>query len=211
MTHPIEERSYAILHERVDLSGWPVGARDIVARIIHATADESFATSMRIGPSAIAAAVAALRAGAPVVCDARMVVAGVPPVERMTDVRCYLDQVPQAGPFETRSAAAIARAAEFHPDGAIWVVGNAPTALTQLLTLGEAGAVRPAAVIGLPVGYVGASEAKDALWGSGWRDRAVTNRGVRGGSPTAAAAMNALARLAVSGFGQDPSATLSPR
>jgi precorrin-8X/cobalt-precorrin-8 methylmutase len=209
MNHPIEERSYAILRERVDLTGWPDGARDIVARIIHATADESFATSMRVGPSAVDSAVAALRARAPVICDARMVVAGIPPVGQLTDVRCYLDRVPDRGPFETRSAAAIALGAELQPEGAIWVIGNAPTALVQLLALGEATAVHPAAVIGLPVGYVGATEAKDALWGSGWRDRAITNRGVRGGSPAAAAAMNALARLAVSG--QEASPAPSPR
>jgi precorrin-8X/cobalt-precorrin-8 methylmutase len=211
MTHPIEERSYAILRERVDLSGWPDGARVVVARIVHATADESFAASMRIGPSAVEAAVAALRAGAPVICDARMVVAGIPAVDRLTDVRCYLDRVSDPGPFETRSAAAMATASELHPEGAIWVIGNAPTALVQLLAAGEADVVHPAAVIGLPVGYVGATEAKDALWESGWRDRVITNRGVRGGSPAAAAAMNAVARLATSGLSQEPSPTPSPR
>jgi precorrin-8X/cobalt-precorrin-8 methylmutase len=76
------------------------------------------------------------------------------------------------------------------------VVGNAPTALFALLELAAAGAVRPAAVVGLPVGYVGAAESKAALWAGDLRPLAITNRGVRGGSPAAAGAVNALARLA---------------
>jgi precorrin-8X/cobalt-precorrin-8 methylmutase len=83
-----------------------------------------------------------------------------------------------------------------HPDGAVWVVGNAPTALTALLELCRAGRVRPAAVVGLPVGYVGATEAKVALWASSLREVSITNDGPRGGSAVAAAAVNALARLA---------------
>ena len=191
--HPIEEESYRILAERVDLSGWPDGARDLVARMVHATADESFAVNARIGDEAVGAAVAALAAGAPVVCDSRMVVAGVPSV---ANAACLLDEVPQAPPGDTRSAAAIRLAADRHPVGALWVVGNAPTALFALLDLAAAGRVRPAAVVGLPVGFVGAAESKEALWASDLRPVAITNTGVRGGSPAAAGAVNALARLA---------------
>jgi precorrin-8X/cobalt-precorrin-8 methylmutase len=191
--HPIEAESYRILAERVDLSGWPEGQRDVVARMIHSTADESFAVTARIGDRAVAAAVAALAAGAPVVCDARMVLAGIPSV---TGAVCLLDRVPVAPPGDTRAAAAIRLAAEHHADGALWVIGNAPTALFALLDLWTAGAVRPAAVIGLPVGYVGAAEAKAALWDSELRRRCITNTGERGGSPVAAGAVNALARLA---------------
>lgn len=191
--HPIEEASYRILEARVDLSGWPAGARDVVARMIHATADESFAATARIGEQAVEAAVAALAAGAPVVCDARMVVAGIPSV---AGARCLLDEVPEAPAGDTRSAAAIRLAAERHPDGALWVIGNAPTALFALLELHAAGKVRPAAVVGLPVGYVGAAESKDALWRGPLGPLAITNTGVRGGSPAAAGAVNALARLA---------------
>jgi precorrin-8X/cobalt-precorrin-8 methylmutase len=191
--HPIETESYRIMAGRVDLSAWEGGARDVVARMVHATADESFAETALVGERAVAAAVAALVAGAPVVCDARMVVAGIPSV---AGVRCFLDEVPQAPPGDTRSAAAIRLAAERFPDGALWVVGNAPTALFALLELHGAGVVRPAAVIGMPVGYVGAAESKAALWASPLRPLAITNRGVRGGSPVAAGAVNALARLA---------------
>ena len=209
--HPIEARSYEIMAARVDLSAWPPGARDVVARMIHATADESFATSARVGAHAVTAAVEALAAGAPVICDARMVVAGVPRVAASVPVRCYLDEAPPpsetagvpapgvaglAAPPTTRSAAAIDMAAAAHPDGALWVIGNAPTALFRLLELHAAGALRPAAVIGVPVGYVGAAESKAALWASPLAPVAVTNEGRRGGSPVAAAAVNALARLA---------------
>ena len=191
--HPIETASYRILAERVDLSAWPPGARDVVARMIHATADESFASTARVGERAVGAAVAALAAGAPVVCDARMVVAGIPSVAGAV---CFLDDVPEAPPGDTRSAAAVRLAAERHADGALWVIGNAPTALFALLDLHAAGAVRPAAVIGLPVGYVGAAESKAALWAGPLRPLTVTNTGPRGGSPAAAGAVNALARLA---------------
>lgn len=187
--HPIEVESYRRIAERVDLSSWPDGARDVVARMIHATADESFATSTLIGDTAVAAAVEALRAGCAVVCDSRMVVAGIPSVPGAV---CLLDDVPVAPPGDTRAAAAIRLAAGRYPTGALWVIGNAPTALVALL----ASDVCPAAVIGLPVGYVSAAEAKSALWDSPWRTLAVTNTGERGGSPVAAAAVNALARLA---------------
>lgn len=189
--HPIEVDSYRILAERVDLSGWPPGQRDVVARIVHATADVALAASMRIGGDAVAAAVDALRRGAPVVVDARMVAAGAPRVA----ATCLLGEVPAAPPGSTRSAAAFRLAAARHPDGAVWVVGNAPTALFELLRLHEQGAVGPAAVIGLPVGFVGAAESKAALWSSSLAAVSITNVGERGGSPTAAAALNALHRL----------------
>jgi precorrin-8X/cobalt-precorrin-8 methylmutase len=194
--HPIEEASYRILAERVDLSAWGSGERDVVARMVHATADESFAATARVGEAAVEAAVAALAAGAPVLCDARMVVAGIPSVRAAV---CLLDEVPEAAPGDTRSAAAIRLAAERYPEGALWVIGNAPTALLALLELHAAGCVRPAAVVGLPVGYVGAAESKEALWDSPLRSLAITNAGVRGGSPAAAGAVNALARLARAG------------
>lgn len=198
--HPIETESYAIMAGLVDLSPWPEPERRVVARMVHATADESFATSARIGPRAVSAAVAALRRRATVICDARMVAAGVPALSAEGDVRCYLDLVPGPAPGRsTRSEAAVELAAADHPDGALWVFGNAPTALARLLHLHADGRVRPCAVVGLPVGYVGAAEAKQALWESPLAEVAITNEGRRGGSPVAAAALNALHRLARGG------------
>ena len=197
--HPIEARSYRIMEAELGdrLAVWPERERAVVARMVHATADDSFATSTRIGPEAVSAAINAMRAGAAVVCDARMVAAGIPAVAAATAVSCYLDSA-VATPGTTRSAAAVDAAAADHPEGALWVFGNAPTALVRLLELSRQG-VRPAAVIGLPVGYVGASEAKDQLWASELAPVAITNQGRRGGSPVAAAAVNALWRLAQPG------------
>jgi precorrin-8X/cobalt-precorrin-8 methylmutase len=188
--------SYQILASRVNLSGWAPGERDVVARMIHATADESFAASARIGAGAIKAAVRSLRSGGPVICDTAMVVAGIPAVASRIEVRCYLDRVPHAPVGGTRAAAAITVAGREYPDGALWVIGNAPTALAALVDLWRVGQVHPAAVVGLPVGYVGAAETKAALWESGLGALAITNTGPRGGSSVAAAATNALARLA---------------
>jgi len=208
--HPIEAESYRIMESEVDLSGWPAGARDVVARMVHATADEGFARTARIGERAVAEACRALAAAAPVVCDARMVVAGIPGVAGAV---CLLREVAAAPEGSTRSAEAFRRAAARHPDGALWVVGNAPTALWALLDLWEAGSVRPAAVVGLPVGYVGAAEAKERLWCGGLAAVSITNQGRRGGSPVAAAAVNALARLAARARGGDfpgPARGISP-
>jgi precorrin-8X/cobalt-precorrin-8 methylmutase len=196
--HPIEEESYRIMRSRVDFSRWPAGARDVVERMVHATADESFSETALVGELFIEAVVGALRAGSPVVCDSRMVAAGMPAVASRVPVSCYLDRV-TPGPLpdrSTRSAEAFGLAAVDHPEGAVWVVGNAPTALERLLDCHRKGAVKPAAVVGLPVGYVGAAEAKAALWESPLRSVAVTNAGRRGGSSVAAAALNAVARLA---------------
>jgi len=192
MIHPIEVESYRILDERVDLSAWPDGERAVVARVIHATADLEFAATMRIGDQAVRAIVAALRTGAPVICDAHMLRVGLTSLS----AECLLDEVPVAPDRSTRSAAAFALAAERHPAGAVWVVGNAPTALDELLRLHAEGRIRPAAVVGLPVGFVGAAEAKAALWASALQPIAVTNEGEKGGTPAAAGAVNALARIA---------------
>ncbi len=194
--HPIETESYAIMARQVDLTSWPAGDREVVARMIHATADESFASSARIGSRAVGAALTALRSRAPIVCDSAMVAAGASGGARLSPVHCYLDQVAAAPAGGTRAAAAISIASSRHRDGALWVIGTAPTALTMLMDKCRAGDVRPAAVIGLPVGYVGAAAAKAELWDSPLRDVAITNIGPRGGSAVAAAAVNALARLA---------------
>ncbi|MHB1444332.1 MAG: precorrin-8X methylmutase [Acidimicrobiales bacterium] len=194
--HPIEVESYRIMNSEVDFSSWPEGQRDVVARMVHATADPSFVASARIGTAAVSAAVAALRSGAPVICDARMVIAGIPSVSAAV---CYLDRVSGAPEGSTRSAAAITAAAEEHPDGALWVIGNAPTALMALLEMRDR--ARPAAVIGLPVGYVGAAASKAELWSGPWRSLAITNVGRKGGSAAAAAVVNALMRLALT---EDP-------
>jgi precorrin-8X/cobalt-precorrin-8 methylmutase len=189
--HPIEVESYRIMYERVDFSAWPPGQREVVARMVHATADESFATSARIGAGALPAARDALRGGAPIVVDSAMVAAGA----RRLGTTCLLDEIATAPTGTTRSAAAIALAATRHPIGAMWVVGNAPTALAEVLTLHQRGDIAPAVVIGLPVGFVGAADTKAALWAGPLADISITNVGERGGSAVAAAVLNALSHL----------------
>jgi len=191
--HPIEEESFRRLAERVDLSALPAGDREVVARVVHATADLSFAASMRLSPGAVQAGVEALRRGAPVVADVEMVRAGLPGVTAC----CHLAEARQAGAGGdlTLSALAMRLAAKAHPDGAVFAVGCAPTALEQLLDLVEGGSVRPALVVGVPVGFVGASEAKGRLVATEGLEF-VSNVGERGGSAVAAAVVNALWRMA---------------
>ncbi len=186
--HPIEAESYRILAERVDLSAFGPVAAAVVARVIHASADLEYATTMVVDEAAAGAGVDALRAGAPVVVDVEMVRHGITGVT----AGCFLPS--QAANGSTRSAAGMAAAAEAHPDGAVVVVGCAPTALDEVVALYEAGRFRPALVIGMPVGFVGAAESKEQLRASGLP--AISNVGEKGGSAVAAAALNALARLA---------------
>jgi precorrin-8X/cobalt-precorrin-8 methylmutase len=182
--HPIEAESYRILRGLVDLSGLGPLSRAVAERVVHASADPAWAADLLLDEQALADGLAALRAGAPVVVDARMVAAAV--TSRPTV--CALDLAPDRPPRpgETRSAAGVRAAFGRVGTGAVWVVGCAPTALDALLGL----PAEPALVIGLPVGFVGAVEAKRALAVSGLP--AVTNRGAKGGSAVAAAALNAL-------------------
>jgi precorrin-8X/cobalt-precorrin-8 methylmutase len=184
--HPIERESYEILRSRVDTAGLPPWTRAVVERVIHASADVGYAGDLVCTEEWLAAGARALRAGAPVVADSAMTAAGI----TSRDVVCRVAEASAAqlaaGRHLTRSAAGIRLAhAEVGP-GAVWVIGTAPTALAELISLGAA----PALVIGLPVGFVGAVEAKQALRASGLP--ALTNRSEKGGAAVAAAALNAL-------------------
>ena len=190
--HPIEAESYRILGERVDLQRWPPLARAVVARVIHASADIGYADTLVVDEDACAVGLAALQSGAPVVVDVEMVAVAT----RRAGSVCLLDEGrarQAAEPRLTASAAAMRVAAERWPSGAVVVVGNAPTALAEAVRLAQTGRWAPAFVIGLPVGFVGAAEAKAALRTSGLPS--VSNVGERGGSAVAAAALNALWRL----------------
>ncbi len=202
--HPIEAESYRILAERLDLSGLAPVSRAVVARVVHATADVTMAGTMVLDEAQLCSAVAMLRDGAPVVVDVTMVAAGI----TGRDARCFLDRVPPAGAGDapaiaggaaptTRSARAMRLAAAAHPVGAVFVIGCAPTALVELIALSAAGKLDPGLVIALPVGFVGAAESKAALRASGLP--AISNVGERGGSAAAAAACNALIRVAEEG------------
>ena len=179
--HPIEQESFQILRSRVDLSHLPPLSRAVVERVVHSSADLSYVDDLVLDEPALRRGRAALSAGAPVVADVQMVAAGITTV----DAICRVRQA-QATRELTRSAAAVRMAfAEVGP-GAVWVVGCAPTALFEILALH----VDPALVIGLPVGFVGAAESKQALRESGLP--AVSNVSEKGGSAVASAALNAL-------------------
>lgn len=183
--HPIETESYAILRTRLDTADLPPLTRAVVERIVHTTADPTWAGDLVCDEDALRAGRAALLAGAPLLTDVRMVAVGI--TARPATVA--LDLAPVAAEGLTRSATGIRAAVEQHPDGAVWVIGNAPTALAELLRTG----VRSPLVIGLPVGFVGSVAAKAALREAAWP--ALSNRSERGGAAVAAAAVNALLYL----------------
>ena len=184
--HPIETESYRILRGMVDLSHLGPLSRAVAERVIHASADLEYAQSLILDEETLEGGVEALRRDVPIVTDVGMVAAGITGRE----TRCFVSDPRTRGLSEnldiTRSAGGFRLAAEEVDKRSIWVIGNAPTALFELLELD----VAPALVIGLPVGFVGAAESKDALAESGLP--AVANRGPKGGSAVAAAALNAL-------------------
>lgn len=184
--HPIEVESYRILRSQVDTERLPPGTRAVTERVIHASADLDYASDLVCEEDALHAGCRALAAGASLVVDVRMLAAGI------TSRQCVvaLDLAPASSQGLTRSAAGIRAAAAEHPEGAVWVVGNAPTALRELIRLAAGGVLRPALVIGLPVGFVDAAAAKGALRESGLP--ALSNRSAKGGTAVAAAAVNAL-------------------
>ncbi|MFB8757072.1 precorrin-8X methylmutase [Streptomyces nigra] len=181
VVHPIEEESYRRMRARLDTSHLPPLTRAVVERVVHSAADLGYAGDLVLDERTLERGHAALHAGAPVVVDVEMVAAGITRREtvcRIRDARSW--------PGLTRSAHAVRLAYEQVGPGALWVIGNAPTALEELLTLDA----RPALVIGLPVGFVGAVESKAALRASGLP--AVSNVSEKGGSAVASAALNAL-------------------
>lgn len=191
----IEEESLAIIDREAGVHGFGPRAWPVVRRVIHATADFEFQRTLELHPGAVDAGIAALRARAPIVADVRMIAAGLPRL----DVRCLIGDADVAQAAReggtTRAAAAMRKAARLGIlDGGVVAIGNAPTALAELQRLVEAGAARPALVVAVPVGFVGAAESKESArslpvpW--------IVARGRKGGTPVAVAALNALAILA---------------
>jgi precorrin-8X/cobalt-precorrin-8 methylmutase len=193
----IYRRSFAIIRAEADLDRFAGAAERVVVRMIHACGMTDLPSDVDLSPDFAEAGMTALGAGAPVLCDSRMVANGVTRARLPAgnDVVCTLGdpRVPAlaAALGNTRTAAAMELWRE-RLGGALVAVGNAPTALFRLLELLDAGAPPPAAVIGLPVGFVGAAESKEALARDG-RVPYLIVRGRRGGSAMAAAAVNALA------------------
>jgi precorrin-8X/cobalt-precorrin-8 methylmutase len=195
----IYERSFAIIRAEADLSAFSEPEAEVVVRMIHACGMVEAAAHIRFGRDLVGAARNALTAGAPILVDAEMVAHGVTRARLPAgnDVICTLRDARTAALAErmgtTRSAAALELWAE-RLGGAVVAIGNAPTALFRLIEMLDAGAARPAAIIGAPVGFVGAAESKEALAAGAHRVPYLIVRGRIGGSAMAAAAVNALAR-----------------
>ena len=188
----IEGRSLALIDEAIAGCQLREADRPLIRRIVHATADPSIAEGIRVYPQALDRGVQALRAQPAVVCDVRMVCAGCTRVETLCAIAepAVIAEAKASGC--TRAACAMRVLAD-RIEGSIVAIGNAPTAIWSLLELHETTGLAPALIIGLPVGFVGASESKQALWESGLP--CITNVGPRGGSPWAAAAVNHLCRV----------------
>ncbi|MEC3956204.1 precorrin-8X methylmutase [Nocardia sp. CDC153] len=193
----IYRRSFATIRAEADLARFPADVSQVVVRMIHACGQVDLAEDVEFSTDVVAKARAALRAGAPILCDANMVASGVTRKRLPADneVLCLLrdERVPElaARIDNTRSAAALELWRD-RLDGAVVAIGNAPTALFHLLDMLDAGAPRPAAVLGIPVGFIGAAESKQALAEYGGVEF-LTVRGRRGGSAITAAALNAIA------------------
>lgn len=196
--------SFATIRAESDLSQIPAAAEKIAVRMIHATGQTDLAKDLVIHPGLVGAARAALAAGAPILTDANMVASGVTRARlpKANDVLCFLRDARVPGFAAewgtTRSAAAVSLWAD-HLEGAVVAIGNAPTALFHLLEMLLDGAPRPAAIIGVPVGFIGAAESKEALINL-YVDHLELDipflavRGRRGGSAMAASALNAIAQ-----------------
>ena len=194
----IYQRSFALIEREADLSRFPKELRPLALRLAHAAGDTSVLGDLVWSEGAVAGGHRALASGASILVDSRMVAAGIigGRLPGKSDIICTLGD-PKAAEFAealktTRSAAAVELWRPYL-GGAVVTIGNAPTALFHLLEMIAGGAPKPALVLGFPVGFVGAKEAKAALAEFGELDF-ITLRGRRGGSALAAAAINALAR-----------------
>jgi precorrin-8X/cobalt-precorrin-8 methylmutase len=201
VTEPAEiyRRSFATIRSEADLFRLPEDMRTVAVRMIHACGDVRLIDDLAFHQRLVTAARTALQAGAVILTDTKMLAAGITrrrlPADN--DVLCRLDD-PRAAELAkrwetTRSAAAVSLWAE-HLAGAVVAIGNAPTALFHLLELIADGAPHPAAIIGIPVGFVGSAESKIALAQNPWDIPWMVVHGRRGGSALCAAAINALAR-----------------
>jgi precorrin-8X/cobalt-precorrin-8 methylmutase len=198
----IYEKSFAIIRAEADLSGFSAAEAEVAVRMIHACGQVEAARTIAFGDGVVAAARAALTAGAPILCDAAMVAQGITRARLPADnaVICTLRdaRVPALAEERgtTRSAAALALWGD-KLAGSVVAIGNAPTALFHLLEMLDAGAPKPAAILGIPVGFVGAAESKDALAANRHGVPWLIVRGRMGGSAMTAAAVNALARAGI--------------
>jgi precorrin-8X/cobalt-precorrin-8 methylmutase len=195
----IYERSFAIIREEADLARFAADEADVAVRMIHAAGQVEIAGSIEFAPELVSTARAALKGGAPILCDAEMLAHGITRARlpAKNEVICTLrdPHVPElASKLGTTRSAAALELWRNKLSGAVVAIGNAPTALYRLLEMLDDGAPKPAAILGIPVGFVGAAESKEALAADPRGVPYLTVRGRIGGSAIAAAAVNALAK-----------------
>lgn len=198
--HQIYRESFQIIRAEADLSRFPADLEPVVVRMIHAAGDPSIASDIAFTPGVVSAVRAALDAGAPVLCDASMVATGIIRARLPKDnqIVCHikdpgLSAIAKAANTTKTCAAVDLWASQGQLQGAVVAIGNAPTALFRLLDVCAAQDMRPAAVVGIPVGFVGAAESKEELIANTLGLEYLTLRGRRGGSAVTVAAINALA------------------
>ena len=195
----IEKRSFEIIEGLLRDKGLGGPEKDVIMRVVHATADPDFADNMAFSEGAVKAGISAIKSGRTIVTDVKMLKAGVSPDRPGDEPLCLIsdpDIISEAKKSGiTRAAAAMRSLAESgRLDGAIVAIGNAPTALYEVIGLIRTNGVRPALVVGVPVGFVGAAESKEELLGVK-EVPFITCRGRKGGSPVGAAIINALIKL----------------
>jgi precorrin-8X/cobalt-precorrin-8 methylmutase len=198
----IETESFRIIDAETGEHDWSPAEWQVVRRAVHTSADFEYVRSMVFSEGAVEQAVAALKSGCGIVTDTNMALSGISKVRLArfgNRVSCHVadPDIIESAKREgiTRSIAAMRKAVS-DPENRIFVIGNAPTALFELLRLTDEGKAHPALIIGLPVGFVGAEESKNALAATGHGVPFITNMGRKGGSNVAAAVVNALSILA---------------
>lgn len=199
----IENKSFQIIDGFLASSKMPSRERDVVKRVIHATTDLDYAKKLLFHPKAIECGLNAIMAGKNIICDVSMVKAGINEKALSNfggKVICFINDgniIKQSAGLNIARAILAMRKAASMMDGAIVSIGNAPTALFELCSLVKAGKAKPALIIGIPVGFVGAADSKKELTRSGIPY--ITNSGTKGGSSVAAACVNALLKIAERG------------
>ena len=202
LTNPteIEEKSFGIIRNEVDLSGFDRLQQQVVMRLVHTSGNLALAQQIRISNNAVQKGIDALTLNTPVLCDVEMVKQGLTKRFLNCEPLCFLNEknVPERARQrgETRTMSALSHW-EPHLRGAIALIGNAPTALFRLMEMLEAGVAKPALVIGMPVGFVGAAQSKRYLW-QHYQDlgvECITIQGRAGGSALAAGTLNTIMRL----------------
>lgn len=199
----IYARSFEIIREESNLERFPDDVEHVVVRMIHAAADPAIADMIAFTPGVAGAALKALESGAPILCDSSMVATGIirSRLPEHTQVVCHIKEPRLSAIAESLGSTKAAAAVDLWQkdgllDGSVVAIGNAPTALFRLLeVMGETGA-RPVAIVGIPVGFVGAAESKDALVADPCGAEYITVFGRRGGSAMTVAAVNAMASRA---------------